>query len=118
MEDDVLHIWHYGTDSEQYIKNAQVNSRENLNVTEEVITFDKPEDSYTDMLDNFAQAVISGDKTLITAPGEEAINQMMLTNSAYYSAWTGKKVVLPLDADLYESELEKHCEEERVSNVK
>lgn len=118
LEDDVLHIWHYGTDSEQYIKNAQVNSRENLNVTEEVITFDKPEDSYTDMLDNFAQAVISGDKTLITAPGEEAINQMMLTNSAYYSAWTGKKVVLPLDADLYESELEKHCEEERVSNVK
>lgn len=112
LEDDTLHIWHYNTDSEEYIKNEQVNSRENLKVTEEVIVFDKAEEPYAEMLENFAEAVLSGKTSIITAPGCEGINQLMLTNSAYYSAWTGQRVVLPLDADAYEKELQKQCDEE------
>lgn len=112
MEDDTLHISYYNTDSEEYIKNEQVNSRENLKITEEVITFEKAEEPYAEMLENFAKSVISGDASDITAPGSEGINQLMLTNSAYYSAWTGKAVVLPLDAAAYEEELQKHCHEE------
>lgn len=108
MEDDTLNISYYGTDSEEYIKSQQVNSRENLKITEEVITFDKAEEPYAEMLENFARAVISGDASVITAPGEEAINQLMLTNSAYYSAWTGQQAALPLDAAVYEKELQKH----------
>lgn len=112
MEDDTLHISYYDTDSEDYIKNQQVNSRENLKITDEIITFDKVEEPYAEMLENFAKAVLSGDASIVTAPGEEGINQLMLTNSAYYSAWTGKAVELPLDAQAYENELQKRCEEE------
>lgn len=113
LEDDTLHIWSYNTDSQEYIKKEQVNSRENMCVTEEVITYTKAEEPYESMLENFAKAVITGDETILTAPGEEGINQLMLTNSAYYSAWTGQKVMLPLDAKAYERELEKHCGEEK-----
>ncbi len=112
LEDDTLHIFYYDKDSDEYIKNEQVNSRENLNITEEVITFDKAEEPYAEMLQNFAEAVLSGDDSIITAPGGEGINQLMLTNSAYYSAWMGKAVELPLDAIVYENELQKRCDEE------
>lgn len=113
LEDDTLHIWYYNTDSEEYIKNQQVNSRENLTITEEVIKFDKAEEPYVNMLQNFAEAVLTGDETIITALGEEGINQLMLTNSAYYSAWTGQRVALPLDAEAYDRKLQKQCEKEQ-----
>ncbi len=112
LEDDTLHIWRYNTDSEEYIKNEQVNSRENIEITEEVIAFDKAEEPYAEMLENFTKAVLTNDASIVTAPGMEGINQLMLTNSAYYSAWTGRRVVLPLDAAAYENELQKRCEEE------
>ena len=113
LEDDTLHIWRYSADSEEYIKNEQVNSRENLSINEEVISFEKAEEPYTEMLENFAEAVVSGNEQILTAPGEEAINQLMLTNSAYYSAWTGQRVTLPIDSESYEAQLRKHCEMEK-----
>lgn len=112
LEDDTLHIWRYSDDSEEYIKNAQVNSREKLSIGEEVINFEKAEEPYAEMLENFADAVKAGDEKILTAPGEEAVNQLMLTNSAYYSAWTGQRVKLPVDAKAYGKELERHCEAE------
>lgn len=113
LEDDTLHIWRYSADSEEYIKNAQVNSRENLSMDEEVVNFEKAEEPYAEMLENFAEAVKAEDEKILTAPGEEAVNQLMLTNSAYYSAWTGQRVKLPVDAKAYEKELERHCEMEK-----
>lgn len=113
LEDDTLHIWRYGRDSEEYIREAQVNSREELSADEEVIQFEKAEEPYAEMLQNFAEAVTAEDAKILTAPGEEALNQLMLTNGAYYSAWTGQRVKLPVDAGIYEKELERHCEEER-----
>lgn len=110
LEDDTLYIWHYSTDSEEYIKNEQVNSRENLSINEEIMHFEKAEEPYTEMLENFAAAVISGDENILAAPGKEAVNQLMLTNSAYYSAWTGQRTQLPIDGKKYETELKKHCE--------
>lgn len=100
LEDDTLHIWRYSADSEEYIKNEQVNSRENLHIDEEVTNFEKIEEPYVEMLENFAEAVLAGDGKMLTAPGEEAVNQLMLTNSAYYSAWTGQRVQLPVDAKI------------------
>lgn len=113
LEDDTLHIWRYSADSEEYIRNEPVNSRENLRIDEEAISFEKAEEPYAEMLENFAEAVQAGDEKMLTAPGEEAVNQLMLTNGAYYSAWTGQRVKLPIDAEIYERELEKHCEIEK-----
>lgn len=118
LEDDTLHIWHYSMDSEEYIKKESVNSRENLCINEEVINFEKEEEPYIEMLENFTEAVLQEDENMVTAPGEEAVNQLMLTNSAYYSAWTGQRVQLPIDAKAYERELEKQCEMEKSSTYK
>lgn len=113
LEEDTLHIWDYGTDSEEYIKSEQVNSRENLHLTEEIIEFPKTEEPYEEMLENFAQAVITGDETILTAPGADAVNQIMLTNSAYYSAWIGQRVKLPMDSESYDRELAKKALKDR-----
>lgn len=114
LEDDELHIWHYSEDVLDYMKNQQVNSRENLTISKESIHFDKAEEPYPQMLENFAQAVIDDDSKILRASGAEAVNQMMLTNAAYYSAWRGQAVVLPLNADDYYLELQKQCEKENV----
>lgn len=109
LEDDTLHIWHYEKDSLEYIKTEPVNSRENMQLQEEVIEFEKVKEPYPQMLENFAEAVISGNQCLLIAPGKDAKNPLMLTNAAYYSAWKGEVVTLPLQPELYEAELEKHC---------
>jgi predicted dehydrogenase len=111
LEDNVLHIYRYSADSTEYLKNADVNSRENITVAEETIEIEKIKEPYPEMLENFAQAVIKGDSSLLVAPGADAVNPLMLTNAAYYSAWKGEPVNLPLDADTYYTEYEKHIEE-------
>lgn len=113
LENDTLHIWRYSMDSNEYIKTQQVTSRENMEITEEVIQFEKAQEPYVQMLENFAEAVISGDESILTASGESAVNQLMLTNSAYYSAWKGCRVSLPLDSAAYEAALEQQCEKEK-----
>lgn len=112
LEDDTLHIYRYSKDSTEYIATEAVNSRENLALTEEVIAFGKVEEPYVEMLENFAEAVITGDSSILIAPGEEAINQLMLTNGAYYSAWKDVPVELPLDAEMYEMAFGEQCEGE------
>ena len=112
LEDDTLHIYRYSKDSTEYIATEEVNSRENLTITEEVIEFDKVKEPYVEMLENFAEAVLTKDLSILIAPGEEAINQLMLTNVAYYSAWKGMAVCLPLDAEEYEEAFREQCERE------
>ncbi len=113
LEDDTLHIQKYSKDSQEYILTEDVNSRENLTITEEVIDFGKATEPYVEMLENFAKAVITGDSSMLIAPGENAINQLMITNAAYYSAWKGVPVELPLDAAAYEEAFAKQCQLEK-----
>lgn len=112
LENDTLHIYRYSKDSIEYIATENVNSRENLTITEEVIDFAKVQEPYVEMLENFAEAVLTGDSSILFAPGENAVNQLMLTNAAYYSAWRGMAVWLPLDAEVYEETFREQCERE------
>lgn len=102
LEEDTLHIYRYNKDSAEYINTEKVNSRENLTITEEVIEFAKAKEPYAEVLENFAQAVITEDDSILIAPGEDAVHQIMLTNAAYYSAWKNMSVYLPLDAGVYD----------------
>lgn len=113
LEDDTLHVWRYSMDSREYMKTEMVNSRENLKVEEEIFTYDKAEEPYPQMLENFVRAVKENNETLLTAPGKEAANPLMLTNAAYYSAWMGEAVTLPLSPEKYEKALEAQMEKER-----
>ncbi|MCD7806588.1 MAG: Gfo/Idh/MocA family oxidoreductase [Lachnospiraceae bacterium] len=114
MEDDTLHLWRYGDDSRHYAKTAQVTDGKLLDVREEVIHIQKDEEPYPQMLENFAQAVLCDDPSLLIAPGAEAVNPLMLTNAAYLSAWKGKTVTLPVDGEEYDQFLAAKCREEAI----
>ena len=114
LEDDTLHIWRYDRDSSEYIAAEQVNSRENLKVQEETLQFEKAAEPYPQMLENFAQAVINHDSGLLIAAGKDAVNPLMLTNAAYYSAWKDEVVTLPLSPEVYKRALEQKCAEEKA----
>lgn len=111
LEDDTLHIYRH-EDVQEYILSKNVNSREELSITEDVIEFEKAKEPYVNVLENFAKAVLSGDDSILIAPGTDGINQLMLTNAAYYSAWKKEAVSLPLDASVYEHALSSACEKE------
>ncbi len=51
--------------------------------------------AHAGILENFANAVNFGEKLL--APGEEGLNELMISNAAYLSAWTGSPAALPFD---------------------
>ncbi|MCD7774299.1 MAG: Gfo/Idh/MocA family oxidoreductase [Clostridiales bacterium] len=53
----------------------------------------------------FASHILHG--TPLVAEGTEGINGLTICNAAYLSSWLGKTVELPLDEDLYLSELNK-----------
>ena len=111
--DDELYIWKYSEDSLRYIRTAQVNSRENLDVMQSSEHFEKMGEPYAQMLDNFAEAVLRNDKDVLVSQGKDAVNQIMLTNAAYYSALKEQQITLPLDLDKYDEMYEKCCEYER-----
>lgn len=113
LEDDVLHVFRYSKDSKEYMDTEAVNSRDNLAITEEVIDFGKAKEPYVEMLENFAEAVLTGDSSILIAPGAEAIHQLMLTNAAYFSAWKKTAVTLPLDAGEYEKAFAEACRQEK-----
>ena len=69
---------------------------------------------YPEMLANFADAILHG--TPLTAPGVEGVRALELTDAAYLSAWLGEKITLPLDADRFEQELQKHIQEEQTND--
>jgi len=57
------------------------------------------------VLNAFAGAILRG--TPLYVPGEEGIKSLTLSNAMYLSSWTGQKIQLPLDEDLYLEELNK-----------
>ncbi len=55
--------------------------------------------NHADITQNFVDAIIDG-KPLI-APAEEGIHSVEMSNAMLYSAWTGRKVDLPIDGQAY-----------------
>ena len=44
-----------------------------------------------------------------------ATGRLELTDAAYLSAWLGEQLTLPLDAERFEEELQKHSQEEQAN---
>ena len=60
---------------------------------------------HTGIVNAFAAHILHG--TPLIAGGEEGINGLTISNAMHLSAWLGKPVELPLDEDLFYSELMK-----------
>lgn len=76
--------------------------------TEEVFRQEEREPGHNGILQNFTNAVLFGEPLL--APGAEGLKEITLSNAAYLSAWTGKRIKLPPDPALFESLLRQRAE--------
>ncbi|WP_031420489.1 Gfo/Idh/MocA family protein [Lachnoclostridium phytofermentans] len=107
-----IELTSYSRDSIQYGKDAKTNSREEIQQTKELFICNEPKESYEQMLLNFGDAILRG-KPLI-APGEDGTKALELTNAAYFSAFLGERVSLPIDSYEYEKLLENKIENENI----
>lgn len=97
-----LEVIDYHADMTDYAKNAKVTSSQEIHCTSRFSEYEEMDEEkpYIIMLNNFTRSVLGEDS--LTAAGYEGENAMELANAAYLSAWTEKKVTLPLDAGEYE----------------
>lgn len=77
-------------------------------LTEKVFRQEEREPGHNGILQNFTNAVLFGEPLL--APGTEGLKEITLSNAAYLSAWTGKRIKLPPDPALFESLLRQRAE--------
>ena len=103
----------YTPDTETYRRTADCTERQQLTETTTTEQFAPQAEPYPEMLANFADAILHG--TPLTAPGVEGVRALELTDAAYLSAWLGEKITLPLDAERFEQELQKHIQEEQTN---
>lgn len=67
----------------------------------EEIKQDKPETSHKGILQNFTNAILSGEELI--SPGTDGINELTLSNAAYLSQWQcNSEITLPFDSELYD----------------
>ncbi len=60
------------------------------------------------ILQNFANAILHGEPLI--SPGEDALNELMLSNAAYLSQWTGSAPIrLPLEDGRFDELLAQHA---------
>ncbi|MBQ5312345.1 MAG: Gfo/Idh/MocA family oxidoreductase, partial [Oscillospiraceae bacterium] len=69
-------------------------------------------DGHPILLNNFADAILDGADLI--APGEEGINSLSISNAAYLSSWTDRRVDLPVDEESFEKYLSELCKNERL----
>lgn len=67
-------------------------------------------EQHLNVLENFASHIAEG--TPLLAPGADGIHGVNLANAVQLSSWLGKEVELPVDEELYLSELNKRIEQE------
>lgn len=65
---------------------------------------------HTTVMENFACHILEG--TPLLAPGSDGINGVRLANAILLSDWLGREVDMPVDEDVYLSELNKKIAEE------
>lgn len=80
-------------------------------MTFEEILPDGAETAHVGILQNFTDAIRNG--TPLLAGGYEAINELILSNAAYLSAWTGEEVHLPLDTARFDALLQERIASSR-----
>ncbi len=72
---------------------------------------DGKNEQHPGVLNAFADHILHGGKLI--ADGREGIRGLTLSNAMHLSAWTGKKIDLPLDEDLFREELMKRVKTSR-----
>ena len=67
------------------------------------------------ILEAFANNILYN--TPLLADGREGLNELFISNAAHLSSWTNSEVSLPLDEELFYSELQKKIANSREKNI-
>lgn len=104
-ENNKLMVWELETSVPDQIKNCK-NGFELPKCSYFEPEFDQNDNpQHVGVLNAFAAAILRGEP--LVADGSEGINGLMISNAMHLSSWLGRPVELPLDGDLFYSELMK-----------
>lgn len=107
LEHGELHLWQTAAPCAELIADAPGMSPDG-GCTHTVYRPDAPASAHRGILQNFTDAVLHG--TPLLAPGADGLNELMLSNAAYLSAWQGGAWVdLPPDGALFDRLLEQRA---------
>lgn len=107
LENSILKWWKLEQSEREFCFECEKGTP-NINCDYQEITVDEKETAHVGILQNFTNAILYGEKLI--SPGEDGIAELTLSNAAYLSEWTGNQVIrLPLDGKVFDSLLEKHC---------
>ena len=116
LENGVLKWWKL----QQPERQVCVESQKNFEIIPADYEEIKPrfeEPAHAGILQNFANAVLHGEKLL--APGIEGINELAISNAAYLSSWNGSRPVkLPLDCDAFDKKLAELAANSQLKDAK
>ncbi|NLA76957.1 MAG: Gfo/Idh/MocA family oxidoreductase [Clostridiales bacterium] len=76
-----------------------------IETEEKEVELDGKNPQHIGILNAFAAHILRGEP--LVANGEEGINGLTISNAAFLSSWLGREITLPIDEDLYYSELQK-----------
>ncbi|MBP3692115.1 MAG: Gfo/Idh/MocA family oxidoreductase [Clostridia bacterium] len=106
-ENNKLTVWELDVAEPEFTKNnKEPFGRPEVTMYEPETDGENPQ--HVGVLNAFADNILEG-KPLI-AEGYEGINGLTLSNAMHLSAWLGKTIELPLDEDLFYSELKKRID--------
>lgn len=118
LENGILKLWKLKEDERDICKNS-VEGFVSPETEYSEFTAEK-ETAHAGILKNFADAILYGNELL--SPGYDGINELMISNAAYLSEWTGnKRVTLPFDTakfDLLLTEKQKSSKYRAVTSEK
>lgn len=107
LEQGVLKSWRLREDEREICRTSE-NSFVNPETDYHEFTAEK-ESGHAGILQNFANAVLHGEKLLAT--GFDGIYELTISNAAYLSRWKGnKRITLPFDCDEFDRLLAKKAE--------
>lgn len=113
LEEDKLKLWRLKEDEREVCRNSELGYYIPENDYSE-FTAEK-ETAHAGILQNFADAVISGEELL--APGYDALNELMISNAAYLSQWKGNaKISLPFNEEEFDKMLAEKAAESNGKN--
>lgn len=114
-EEDKLTLYRLAQNEREFCKTAKGGFDKPQCTREELdISGDYPQ--HAGVMNAFAGAILRG--TPLVAPGCEGIRGLTLSNGMHLSSWLGQPVTLPVDEELFLTELEKRCAQSREKEAK
>ena len=112
LDNGILKLWKLNEDERDICKNATEGF---VSPETEYSEFSaEREEAHAGILKNFAGAILHGEELL--SPGYDGINELMISNAAYLSQWTGNsRIPLPFDTAEFDRLLK---EKQKSSEIK